>query len=141
MTTAMNPNKEPLQNAQPDPAQGITILGLGPGEPGQLTRQAWDWLNQIPRVYLRTRQHPTVAGFPPGLQVESFDELYEHGERFEDVYENIVQRVLELGRQGHVTYAVPGHPFVAEATGPEIFKRAKAAGIPVRVIEGLSFLE
>jgi len=53
-----------------------------------------------------------------------------------------VTRVLDLGRQpGGVTYAVPGHPFVAEATGPEIVRRARQAGLPVRVIEGLSFLE
>ena len=53
----------------------------------------------------------------------------------------IIEKVLELGRQpGGVTYAVPGHPFVAEATSPEIFRRAKLEGIPVRVIEGLSFL-
>ena len=40
-----------------------------------------------------------------------------------------------------MTYAVPGHPFIAESTGPEIARRAKEMGIPVRVIEGLSFIE
>jgi tetrapyrrole methylase family protein/MazG family protein len=50
--------------------------------------------------------------------------------------------VLELGaRPQGVTYAVPGHPMVAEATGPEILRRAKEAGIPIRVIEGISFIE
>jgi tetrapyrrole methylase family protein / MazG family protein len=120
---------------------GITILGLGPGSPDQLTRQAWDWLNRIPTVYLRTRQHPTVASFPAALEVRSFDDYYEQGERFEDVYEQIIQQVLALGRTQSVTYAVPGNPMVAEATGPEILRRASAEGIPVQVIDGLSFLE
>jgi len=40
-----------------------------------------------------------------------------------------------------VTYAVPGHPFVAEATCPEIARLAVAADIPLRVIDGLSFIE
>ena len=40
-----------------------------------------------------------------------------------------------------VTYGVPGHPFVAEATCPEIARRANQVGIPVQVIDGLSFLE
>ena len=38
--------------------QGIVILGLGPGSPGQLTRQAWEWLAGCGEVWLRTRQHP-----------------------------------------------------------------------------------
>jgi tetrapyrrole methylase family protein/MazG family protein len=121
---------------------GITILGLGPGDPGQLTRQAWDWLNQIGEVYLRTLQHPTVAGFPKNLQVRSFDALYEDGDTFEAVYAQIIEKVMELGsRPQGVTYAVPGHPFIAETTGPEIMRRAREQGLPVRVIDGLSFIE
>lgn len=121
---------------------GITLLGLGPGDPNLLTRQAWDWLEQISEIYLRTIQHPVVAGLPGHLTVHSFDHLYENGEKFEDVYTAIVNQVLELGRRpGGVTYAVPGHPFVAEATCPEIASRAKAEGVPVKIIEGISFLE
>jgi len=121
---------------------GITILGLGPGDPELLTRQAWDWLNQAGEVYLRTRQHPTVAGFPTSLEIHSFDELYQNSEAFETVYQKIVEEVLQLGKRPEgVTYAVPGHPYVAEATSPEIIRRAKEEGIPVRVIEGMSFLE
>jgi tetrapyrrole methylase family protein/MazG family protein len=122
--------------------KGITILGLGPGGAELLTRQAWDWLVGCGEVYLRTRQHPTVAGLPAGVQVYSFDELYEQGESFQALYEQITARVLELGRREQgVTYAVPGHPYVAEATCPEIIRRARQENLPVRVIEGLSFLE
>jgi len=125
-----------------DSTRGITILGLGPGDPDQLTRQAWEWLNHIPEVYLRTAQHPVIAGFPPSLKVQTFDVLYEKADKFEEVYAAIVEQVLDLGRRAEgVTYAVPGHPFVAEATAPEIARRARAEGLPVRVIEGLSFLE
>ncbi len=68
--------------------------------------------------------------------------MYEQGERFDDVYEKIISIVLELGtRPQGVTYAVPGHPFVAEATCPEIARRAREADIPVKVIDGLSFIE
>lgn len=121
---------------------GITLLGLGPGDPGLLTRQAWEALEGASEIYLRTRQHPTVAGFPKSWRVRSFDRLYRAGQTFEEVYERIAARVLELGRRPQgVVYAVPGHPFVAEATCPEIARRARAAGIPLRVVEGLSFLE
>lgn len=121
---------------------GIVLMGLGPGDPAQLTREAWQQLQQIPEIYLRTRQHPTVAGFPDSLQVNSFDDLYETSEKFETVYARIIERVLELGQRPEgVTYAVPGSPFVAETTCPEIARRAREMGIPVRVIEGISFLE
>ncbi len=121
---------------------GIVLLGLGPGDANLLTRQAWQWLEGISEIYVRTRQHPTVAGFPQNLKVISFDEIYEASERFEDVYEQIITRVLELGQRPQgVTYAVPGHPFVAEATCPEIARRAKEMGISVQAIEGLSFIE
>lgn len=121
---------------------GIILLGLGPGDGSLLTRQAWQALEGSAEVYLRTRSHPAVDGLPANLTLHSFDELYEHGDTFEAVYAGIVERVLELGRRPEgVVYAVPGHPFVAEATGPEIARRAREEGLPVRVIDGLSFLE
>ncbi len=120
----------------------ITLLGLGPGDARLLTREAWELLESVPEIYLRTRQHPAVGGLPQDLAVHSFDDLYEKYDDFGQVYSAIVEQVLELGRRPQgVVYAVPGHPFVAEATAPEIHHRAAAEGLPVRVIEGLSFLE
>lgn len=121
---------------------GITILGLGPGDPDLLTRQAWRILESVPEVYLRTSQHPVVDALPAQLSIHSFDDLYESSESFDMVYVQIVERVLQLGQRSQgVVYAVPGHPFVAEVTAPEITRRAKQEGIPLRVVEGISFLE
>jgi tetrapyrrole methylase family protein/MazG family protein len=123
-------------------SNGITLLGLGPGSPGELTRQAWDLLTEAAEIYLRTSLHPVVPHLPPNLEIKSFDHLYDTLDTFDTVYEAIVDQVLDLGsRPEGVVYGVPGHPFVAEATGPEIYKRARAKGIPIRVIAGLSFLE
>lgn len=121
---------------------GVTIVGLGPGDPKLLTREAWELLETSTEVYLRTREHPVLAGFPAHLQVYTFDELYQQSQTFEAVYSQIVEQVLMLGRRPQgVVYAVPGHPFVAESTAPEIVRRAQAEGLPVRIVEGLSFLE
>ena len=121
---------------------GITILGLGPGNPEQLTLEAWNVLQEAKEVYLRTSQHPTVAGLPEGLILHSFDYLYEQEKDFSKVYEQIVEQVIELAQRPEgVVYAVPGHPNIAEATGPEIIRQAKELGLDVRVVEGLSFLE
>jgi tetrapyrrole methylase family protein / MazG family protein len=120
----------------------ITLLGLGPGNPAHLTRQAWQLLENLPEIYLRTRQHPTVVSFPASMQVHSFDDLYETLPSFDYVYAHIIEQILQLSlRPQGVVYAVPGHPFVAEATCPEIARRAGLEGIPVQIIEGLSFIE
>ena len=124
----------------------ITIVGLGPGDPALLTRVAWDTLAAAGEVYLRTSRHPTVAGLPAGLDVHSFDDVYDTASDFAAVYETIAERVLALGRRPQgVVYAVPGHPAVAEATVALIRDLAQAAGngpaIPVRLVPGLSFIE
>ncbi len=121
---------------------GITIVGLGPGDPSQLTRAAWDVLSAADEVHLRTARHPTVAGLPASVARFSFDELYETVERPEQVYATIAERVLELGaRPAGVVYAVPGHPCVAEASVQLIRARAAERGLPVRLVAGLSFVE
>jgi len=121
---------------------GIVLLGLGPGAPDQITREAWELISSTSEIWLRTRQHPAAAGLPQSVTIHSFDALYDTGESFEAVYSAIVQKVLQLGRRPEgVIYAVPGHPFVAEATGTEILCRAVCEGLPVRVVGGLSFLE
>ena len=86
--------------------------------------------------------HPVVDHLPEDLRPEgrriySFDDLYEASQTFAEVYQTIVERVLELGRRPQgVVYAVPGHPYVAEATCSEIIRRAQAENLPVRVVEG-----
>jgi tetrapyrrole methylase family protein/MazG family protein len=122
--------------------KGITILGLGPGNPELLTCQASQLLESISEIYLRTEQHPVVAGLPNHIDVHSFDYLYEDSATFEAVYRRIVDQVITLGgRPDGVVYAVPGHPLVAEATTPEIVRWANKENLPVRIVEGLSFLE
>ncbi len=119
---------------------GITLVGLGPGDPKLLTRAAWETLQTADEIWLRTAHHPTVAHLPPKWR--SFDQLYEQEDTFEAVYAAIVEKVLRLGQRPQgVVYAVPGDPFIAETTGPEIARRAQAAGLPVRVLSGVSFLE
>ena len=120
----------------------IIILGLGPGDPAHLTSEAWQLLEGAEEVYLRTKQHPTVAGLPAHLRLHSFDHLYDALPTFAAVYEAIAQEVLTLGaRPPGVIYAVPGHPWVGEATTPLICRLAGKRGIPVRVVGGMSFLE
>jgi len=120
----------------------ITIVGLGPGDPRHLTREAWEVLSASREVWLRTARHPTVTHLPAHLALRSFDDLYESAEDFAQVYQAIAERVLELGRRPEgVIYAVPGHPLVGEATVRKVLQMAREAGLPTRVVDGVSFVE
>jgi tetrapyrrole methylase family protein/MazG family protein len=118
----------------------ITIIGLGPGDPGMLTRAAWDALTNAETVYLRTAVHPTVAALPAAPR--SFDHLYERAGEFGAIYEQIADELIARALQGEpVHYAVPGHPLVAEATTRILLERGRERGVQVSIIAGVSFIE
>ena len=119
----------------------ITIVGLGPGDAQQITREAWSVLVMADEVYLRTEHHPTVKGLPDHLSLHSFDYVYDQAQSFDEVYHDIAAQVIRLGqRPGGVVYAVPGHPLVGESTVTRILKLAEQAGLAVRIINSVSFI-
>jgi len=120
----------------------IIILGLGPGDPELLTLRAAEVINNAKKIYLRTLEHPTISGFPSGLEMISFDDYYMEGESFETVYQRITDEIIRLANEEHgVIYGVPGDPFIAEATPAMICSRAKEENLVVEIIPGVSFLE
>jgi tetrapyrrole methylase family protein / MazG family protein len=119
----------------------LTIIGLGPGHVDDLTRRAWRVLENASTVYLRTSRHPCIPHLPQNGRYHSFDYLYDQSESFEAVYEAIVGQVLDSAESGDVVYAVPGDPFVGESTTPRLIDGAKAAGITVEIVNGISFIE
>ncbi|HOR00615.1 MAG TPA: nucleoside triphosphate pyrophosphohydrolase [Anaerolineae bacterium] len=122
--------------------QQIIIVGLGPGDPRHLTVEATQVFAEAGEVYLRTRRHPVAEALPGRPTVHSFDDLYESAASFEELYRTIAAQLLELGaRPQGVVYAVPGHPLVAERTVGLILSGALERGLPVRLVDGLSFVE
>lgn len=120
----------------------ITILGLGPGNYNQITREAWAVLNSSTSLYLRTDQHPIIADLPSSIKIRSFDYLYDTIDDFEELYQTIASKIVEEGMSGeHVIYAVPGHPLVGESTVTAIVKAAKAENLDIRILPGISFVE
>lgn len=121
---------------------GLTIVGLGPAGAELLTVEARDTLAAAAEVWLRTARHPAVAGLPQGPAYHSFDDVYERGASFQEVYDEIAGRLLDLAaRPAGVVYAVPGHPSFGEATIAEALRRAVEAGMPARIVAGLSFVD
>ena len=121
---------------------GITIVGLGPGGGEKLTLEAWKHLQTIDTLYVRTNLMPVVADLPAGLKIESFDHFFQESEPTQQALEEIVSNILKLGQgENGVTYGVPGSPIVAAETVKSILEGARQAGLSVKVIDGMSFLE
>lgn len=119
----------------------ITVVGLGPGDPGLLTVYARDTLAGSAPVWFRTAHHPAVAAVarPP---VQSFDALVAETASPDAARAAIVERLAALASDGDIVYAVPGSPLIGEATVQTLLERARiGAGPAVRVVQGLSFLE
>jgi tetrapyrrole methylase family protein/MazG family protein len=119
----------------------IVIVGLGPGAPGHLTREAWGVLSTTSEIWLRTAHHPVVTDLPEEIVIHTFDDYYEKADSFPEVYAAIADQVLRLAAAQDVVYAVPGHPLVGEAAVRQILAQAKERGIATRLVDGLSFIE
>jgi tetrapyrrole methylase family protein / MazG family protein len=117
-------------------APELVVVGLGPGDPGLLTREAAGWLAGGHPVYLRTRVHPTVAALPEAAGWPSFDHLYEDADDFAALYDAIVAALLAAARDagGPVVYAVPGHPLVGESTVARLRDAARAGDLTLRLV-------
>jgi len=121
---------------------GITIIGLGPGAPGDITMSAWEALRSSTCTFLRTGIHPVVGWLiKEGISFSTFDYLYEQSSSFEEVYARICEAVIAAARCEPVLYAVPGHPLVAEESVRLIIEAAEREDISIIIQPALSFLD
>ncbi|MGO4539315.1 nucleoside triphosphate pyrophosphohydrolase [Paenibacillus sp. 2TAB19] len=121
----------------------ITVIGLGSGDPDQLTLGAFRRLQQAERLYVRTAEHPMMAMLRDNnIQFESFDSIYEQLESFPDVYAAIADTLIREASAGTpIVYAVPGHPMVAERTVQLLRENCPEAGVELLILGGESFLD
>lgn len=128
----------------PPPKADILIVGLGPGDRGSITQDAFRALHGG-KVYLRTRIHPTVQQLL-NQNWNSFDYLYEQSDSFMELYQAITWGIINAAKEAkvkghHIVYAVPGNPYIGEATTRLIQHTAEQQQLSVRVIPGMSFLD
>ncbi len=116
----------------------INIIGLGPSNKSHLTLEAVEYIKNGNRNFLRTNRHSALEYFlENNIEFKSFDYLYESFSTFKEVYEKIVELLIEYSKEGEINYLVPGHPLVAEHTVELIIE----SGEEYRLINGLSFIE
>lgn len=119
----------------------ITIVGLGPGNPGARTVACQEALDAAVRIVLRTAIHPGLADLRDDPRVSTCDDLYEHHATFNELYPAIVDRVLGYAATGDVVYAVPGQPAFGERTVPLLRARAEVAGHVVIMTPAVSSID
>jgi len=120
----------------------IIIVGLGPGDYENLTIKALNILKSAKCLVLRTEQHPLVKDLErEGLVFQSCDDIYDSSHDFEEVYEKISDRIINLAKENkEVVYAVPGHPFVAEKSVQLIIEKSEES-IKVQIVPAMSFID
>ncbi|MFP4978596.1 nucleoside triphosphate pyrophosphohydrolase [Paenibacillus sp. CN-4] len=124
----------------------LTIVGLGSGNPDQLTLGIVKRLRAASAVIVRTKEHPVMAALAElEIAAESFDGLYESLSSFPEVYEAITSALIERAKSlpdgAELVYAVPGHPMVAESAVSQLRRRCPEEGIELTVLGGESFLD
>jgi tetrapyrrole methylase family protein/MazG family protein len=126
-----------------DPSPRLTLLGLGPGSPELLTRQALAWLERAGEVYVRSPNHPALAALPREIKVFSLRELGVSGVHLtpQDV-EQIAIRLTELAeRPQGVAYAAAGDPLTEDAVSRAAASLARQRGLDVRILPGVSLAQ
>ena len=94
----------------------VRVVGLGPGSSEHITERSARLIRESPVVRFRTLRHPSAADF---AGVESYDDLYERADSYDELYAAIADDLVRLARDapsGEVLYVVPGSPVVAERT-------------------------
>ena len=115
----------------------LYIVGLGAGDENQLPYGVIKKLREGLPLYLRTDQHPMVSFLKrEEISYTSFDEIYESKDTFEEVYEEIIRKMIEESKDQDIIYAVPGHPCVAEYAVKCLMEQC-----PCVIVGGQSFLD
>ncbi len=120
----------------------ITIIGLGPGDPNDLSMGSLERLKSARNVYLRTEHHPVVAHLKVlGINYRTFDWVYEEYQDFQEVYERIAHELLSLAKEKEeVVYAVPGNPLVAEESVERLL-RVQDPDLNIDILPAISFID
>jgi tetrapyrrole methylase family protein/MazG family protein len=116
----------------------ITITGLGPGDFDRIPAAVRHvLLDPQASVVIRTIEHPAARELAGMREVVACDDLYQSHDTFDEVYQAISDRVLEMSGGGNVVYAVPGSPLVGELA----VRRLLEAGVEVEVLPAESFVD
>lgn len=116
----------------------INVVGLGSTSSRDLTLEAVKIMKNGNKNFLRTDRHEALLFFKENkIDYESFDYLYDEMESFDEVYNKIVEILLEESKDKEINYFVPGTPLVAEKTVRLLIDEEA----DINIVNGISFIE
>lgn len=116
----------------------INVVGLGSTSAKDLTLEAVKMMKNGNKNFLRTERHDSLSFFEENkINYESFDHLYDEMESFDEVYNKIVEILIEKSKEEDINYFVPGTPLVAEKTVKFLIERE----VEINIVNGISFIE
>ncbi len=126
----------------------LTILGLGPARPEQMTLEAREALAQAvasgARAYGLAHARALVEAVEPRLVIHELDYLYrlpgvDRPVAYRDLATMLVRRAFE--DQVEVLYLVAGSPLFINDAVLQIRRLCQQRQLPLRLIHGMSFVE
>ncbi|WP_297392625.1 SAM-dependent methyltransferase [uncultured Peptoniphilus sp.] len=116
----------------------INVVGLGSTSAKDLTLEAVKIMKNGNKNFLRTERHDSLSFFKENnINYKSFDYLYDEMESFDEVYNKIVEILIEKSKEEDINYFVPGTPLVAEKTVKFLIERE----VEINIVNGISFIE
>ena len=129
-------------------AGSLTIVGLGPARPEQVTREAHALLagpaTATRRAYGLAHAREVAASIAPEIEVRSLDYLYQlpgvdRPTAYRDLAGMMLRRAFEDGFD--VLYLVAGSPLFYNDAVLLIRKLCADRGLPLRLVHGVSFVD
>ena len=120
----------------------LVVVGTGI-RPGHLTQETRKQIERADDVlYLLAELAPTSWIHRLNASAESMIEVYRPGRDQGEVYEELVERVLQRVRQGrNVCMVTYGHPAVLDDSCHEAVRRARAEGYSAHLLPAVSAID
>lgn len=131
----------------------IQIIGLGTKGLNDLTVKAYNALTENVPTFIRTKNHPIINELEmlknsiqeksneEIFEVQYFDDYFEKYESFEDVYDNIIKKIVELSQKyAKINYCTAGSPFHGDIVAKKLIEEY-GSQINIITVDGISFLD
>ncbi|WP_326911413.1 nucleoside triphosphate pyrophosphohydrolase [Sedimentibacter sp. MB31-C6] len=119
----------------------VQIIGLGTGGIDDLSLKAYKALSEDIPTYTRTDRHSIIKELREKQNIESFDYFFDKYESFEDVYDGITKKIVELSEKyGKINYCTAGSPYYGDIITKKIINEYNE-DLNIIIIDGMSFLD